>query len=71
LINSAGRLLSPRGGERRLREPFNRIWYEAKKERLGFQTGVRESAQSRKEWLVDLKARSVSIGPEVAAGAPA
>jgi putative transposase len=41
---------------------------EGKKELIGFQTGVRESAQSWKELLVDLKARGLSIAPEVAVG---
>src|ERR1039457_3410953 len=39
-----------------------------KKELIGFQTGMRESAQSWKELLVDLKARGLSIAPEVAVG---
>ena len=41
---------------------------EGRKELLGFQTGMRESAQSWKELLVDLKARGLSIAPEVAVG---
>ena len=41
---------------------------EGKKELIGFQTGLRESAQSWKELLVDLKARGLSIAPEVAVG---
>jgi putative transposase len=50
---------------------------EGKKELIGFlkaiacnrpQTGMRESAQSWKELLVDLKARGLSITPEVAVG---
>ena len=41
---------------------------EGKKELLGFQTGMRESVQSWKELLVDLKARGLSIAPEVAVG---
>src|SRR6202047_3542087 len=41
---------------------------EGKKELIGFQTGIRESAQSWKELLVDLKARGLSIAPEVAGG---
>jgi putative transposase len=41
---------------------------EGKKELVGFQTGLRESAQSWKELLVDLKARGLSIAPEVATG---
>jgi len=41
---------------------------EGKKELIGFQTGVRESAQSWKELLVDLKARGLSIAPEIAVG---
>jgi putative transposase len=41
---------------------------EGKKELLGFQVGLRESAQSWRELLVDLKARGLSIAPEVATG---
>lgn len=41
---------------------------EGKKELIGFQTGLRESAQSWKELLVDLKRRGLSIAPEVAVG---
>ena len=41
---------------------------EGRKELIGFQTGMRESAQSWKELLVDLKARGLSIAPEVAVG---
>jgi len=41
---------------------------EGKKELIGFQTGMRESARSWKELLVDLKARGLSIAPEVAVG---
>src|SRR5258708_23301750 len=42
---------------------------EGKKELLGFQVGMRESAQSWRELLVDLKARSLPIAPELADGA--
>ena len=41
---------------------------EGKKELIGFQTGIRESAQSWKELLVDLKARGVSVAPQVTIG---
>lgn len=41
---------------------------EGKKELLGFRAGMRESAQSWKELLVDLKARGLSIAPEIAVG---
>jgi Transposase and inactivated derivatives len=41
---------------------------EGKKELIGFQTGMRESAQSWKELLVDLKSRGLSMAPEVAVG---
>jgi len=41
---------------------------EGKKELLGFQTGVRESAQNWRELLVTLKAHGLSIAPEVAVG---
>src|SRR3954463_10518212 len=39
---------------------------EGRKELLGFQVGVRESAQSWHELLVDLKARGLRIAPELA-----
>jgi transposase-like protein len=41
---------------------------EGRKELVGFQVGVRESAQSWRELLVDLKARGLSIVPRVAVG---
>ena len=41
---------------------------EGKKELLGFQVGVRESAQSWRELLVDLKARGLVVAPELATG---
>jgi len=41
---------------------------EGKKELLGFQVGMRESAQSWRELLVDLKARGLTLAPEVATG---
>jgi len=41
---------------------------EGKKELLGFQTGQRESAQSWKELLVDLKKRGLIVAPEIAVG---
>ena len=41
---------------------------EGKKELIGFQTDMRESAQSWKELLVDLKARGLSIAPQIAVG---
>jgi putative transposase len=41
---------------------------EGKKELLGFQVGVRESAQSWHELLADLKARGLAIAPELATG---
>ena len=41
---------------------------EGKKELLGFQVGMRESAQSWRELLVDLKARGLLIAPELATG---
>src|SRR5690348_11475819 len=39
---------------------------EGKKELLGFQIGIRESAQSWRELLTDLKARGLVIAPELA-----
>ncbi len=41
---------------------------EGKKELLGFQVGTRESAQSWRELLIDLKARGLTIPPELAVG---
>jgi hypothetical protein len=45
---------------------------EGRKELLGFPVGMRESAQSWRELLVDLKVRGLLIAPELAArdGAP-
>ncbi|MEA2754456.1 MAG: hypothetical protein QOJ54_745 [Aliidongia sp.] len=41
---------------------------EGRKELVGFQVGVRESTQSWRELLVDLKARGLAIAPELAVG---
>ena len=41
---------------------------EGKKELVGFQVGVRESAQSWRELLVGLKARGLTVPPELAVG---
>ncbi|MDF0604028.1 transposase, partial [Psychromarinibacter sp. C21-152] len=41
---------------------------EGKKELVGFQVGVRESAQSWRELLVDIKARGLKVLPEIAVG---
>ena len=41
---------------------------EGKKELVGFQVGVRESAQSWRELLVDVKRRGLAIAPEIAVG---
>src|SRR5687768_2340135 len=41
---------------------------EGKKELLGFHVGTRESAQSWRELLVDLKARGLAVAPELAVG---
>jgi len=41
---------------------------EGRKELVGFQVGLRESAQSWRELLVDLKARGLAIAPELATG---
>jgi len=41
---------------------------EGRKELVGFQVGVRESAQSWRELLVDLKTRGLSILPRIAVG---
>jgi len=41
---------------------------EGKKELIGFQVGVRESAQSWRELLIDVKRRGLQIAPEIAVG---
>jgi transposase-like protein len=41
---------------------------EGKKELIGFQVGVRESAQSWRELLIDVKQRGLQIAPEMAVG---
>ncbi|GLR96420.1 transposase-like protein [Bradyrhizobium liaoningense] len=41
---------------------------EGKKELIGFQVGVRESAQSWHELLVEAKTRGLKIAPEIAVG---
>jgi hypothetical protein len=38
-----------------------------KKELVGFQVGPRESAQSWRELLVDIKARGLAVQPEIVA----
>jgi len=41
---------------------------EGAKELVGFQTGVRESAQSWRELLVDIKRRGLAVAPDLAIG---
>ena len=41
---------------------------EGKKELLGFQVGTRESAQSWRELLIDIKCRGLAVAPEIAVG---
>jgi putative transposase len=41
---------------------------EGKKELVGFQAGVRESAQSWRELLIDIKRRGLEIAPDLAIG---
>src|SRR5512132_917898 len=41
---------------------------EGRKELVGFQTGVRESVQSWRELLVDIKRRGLEIAPDLAVG---
>jgi putative transposase len=41
---------------------------EGRKELVGFQTGVRESAQSWRELLVDIRRRGLEIAPDLAIG---
>src|ERR1700736_3308712 len=50
------------------RRPRSACWStpEGKKELVGLIDGVRESAQSWKELLLDLKRRGLSMGPELA-----
>ncbi len=41
---------------------------EGRKELVGFQTGIREGAQSWRELLVDVKRRGLKIAPDIAVG---
>jgi transposase-like protein len=41
---------------------------EGRKELVGFQVGLRESTQSWRELLVDLKAHGLAVAPELATG---
>ncbi len=41
---------------------------EGRKELVGFHVGLRESAQSWRERLVDLEARGLAVAPETAVG---
>lgn len=41
---------------------------EGRKELVGFHVGIRESAQSWRELLVDIKARGLTVPPEIAVG---
>lgn len=41
---------------------------EGKKELVGFQVGLRESAQSWREPLIDIKGRGLAVPPEIAVG---
>ncbi len=41
---------------------------EGRKELVGFHIGTRENAQSWRELLVDLKARGLTVAPEIAVG---
>ena len=41
---------------------------EFKKELIGFPVGIRESAQSWRELLIDVKRRGLKISPEIAVG---
>ena len=41
---------------------------EGRKELVGFQVGIRESAQSWRELLVDVKRRGLAVAPEIAVG---
>ena len=46
----------------------DRGYAEGKKELIGFQVGIRESAQSWRELLIDMKRRGLKITPEIAVG---
>ena len=41
---------------------------EGKKELVGFQVGMRESTQSWRELMIDIKARGLAMAPEIAVG---
>src|SRR5829696_6944291 len=41
---------------------------EGRKELVGFQVGIRESAQSWRELLIDLRRRGLAVAPEIAVG---
>jgi transposase-like protein len=41
---------------------------EGKKELVGFQTGMREDAQSWRELIADIKGRGLAVAPEIATG---
>jgi len=47
---------------------FNGATPEGKKELIGFQVGVRESAQSWLELLIDIRRRGLQAAPELAVG---
>jgi putative transposase len=69
-LHLGGRRLSagPDGAAGRVHAGHLGATPEGRKELVGFQVGVRESAQSWRELLVDIKARGLSVPPEIAVG---
>ena len=57
---------TPEGSEAEKKTPWSGVFLP--NELVGFQVGVRESAQSWRELLVDIKARGLAVPPEVAVG---
>ena len=57
---------TPEGSEAEEKTPSGGVFLP--NELVGFQVGVRESAQSWRELLVDIKARGLKVPPEIAVG---
>ena len=57
---------TPEGSEAETKTPWGGVFLP--NELVGFQVGVRESAQSWRELLVDIKARGLKVPPEIAVG---
>ena len=62
--------LSPRpdGRQRRMHAGADRRDTRGQERLVGFQTGVRESAQSWRELLIDIRQRGLEIAPDLAVG---